>query len=56
MNYDKVLEMDNVTKGDCEDGYANNKRSVIISDGHILDFLDKDEKEIDYWKGKGILC
>lgn len=56
MNYDKIIEMDNVTKGDCEDGYAYRRRSVIISNGHILDFLDKDEKEVDYWKRKGVLC
>ena len=52
MNYGQVLELDNITPNQCDDAFRLRGMSVIINDGRILDFLDKDEKENDFWNIK----
>lgn len=41
MNYSQIIELDNVTTGDCEDGYKYRGRRVVINDGHIIGFVDE---------------
>lgn len=44
MNYSQIIEMDNVTVGDCLDGYKFLNRRAIINDGHIINFIDEKEE------------
>ena len=39
MDYDAVIELDNVTVGDCIDLYQKKNIRIVISDGHITDFV-----------------
>lgn len=50
MDYTKILEMDNVTLEDCENGLKMRGRTAIISNGKLINFLDKNENEIDFWR------
>ena len=39
MNYDAVIELDEVTLEDCIDLYEEKNMSTIINDGHIINFV-----------------
>ena len=39
MDYDAVIELDNVTLEDCLDLYEKKNVRIVISDGHITDFV-----------------
>ena len=38
MDYDAVIELDEVTLEDCIDLYKKKNMSTIINDGHIINF------------------
>ena len=38
MDYDAVIELDEVTLEDCIDLYEKKNMSTIINDGHIINF------------------
>ena len=40
MNYDVVIELDEVTLEDCIDLYEKKNMSTIINDGHIINFVE----------------
>lgn len=44
MDYNTVIELDNVTLGDCLDLYEKRKKVTIINDGRIINFI----KEINH--------
>ena len=39
MDYDTVIELDNVTLEDCVDLYEKKKVRTVISGGHITNFV-----------------
>ena len=39
MNYENVIELDNVTLEDCIDLYEKKNTSVVINDGHVINFV-----------------
>ena len=39
MNYDAVIELDEVTLEDCIDLYEKKNMSTIINDGHVINFV-----------------
>lgn len=39
MNYENVIELDNVTLEDCIDLYEKKNVKTVINDGHIADFV-----------------
>ena len=39
MNYDAVIELDEVTLEDCINLYEKKNMSTIINDGHIINFV-----------------
>ena len=39
MNYEAVIELDSVTLEDCIDLYEKKNTRIVISDGHITDFV-----------------
>ena len=39
MNYENVIELDHVTLEDCIDLYEKKNVRIVISDGHISDFV-----------------
>ena len=41
MDYSKVIDLDNITKEDCERFYGNGKR-LIVNDGRIIDIVEED--------------
>ena len=41
MDYSKVIDLDSITKEDCERFYANGKR-LIINDGIVVDIVEED--------------
>lgn len=49
MNYGRILELDRVTPNQCLDAFELRGRQVVINDGRIIDFLEKDEDELTYW-------
>ena len=46
MNYDSIIELDNVTLQDCLQLSYMKGVSVIINDGHIVDFVKEDRNEV----------
>ena len=38
MNYNNIIELDNVTLQDCEDMYRTKNMNTIINDGRIINF------------------
>ena len=38
MNYNNIIELDNVTLQDCEDMYRIKNMNTIINDGRIINF------------------
>lgn len=45
MNYDQIMELDNVTIQDCLDMYNMKGMITIINDGKVLGFEKESEKE-----------
>lgn len=43
MNYERILELDNVTLEDCVDLYERKNIYTIISDGRIVNLIKEDE-------------
>ena len=41
MDYSKVIDLNSITKEDCERFYANGKR-LIINDGRVVAIVEKD--------------
>ena len=41
MDYSKVIDLNSITKEDCERFYANGKR-LIVNDGRVVVFLVED--------------
>ena len=39
MNYDAVIQLDEVTLEDCIDLYEKKNMSTIINDGHVINFV-----------------
>ena len=39
MNYENVIELDNVTLEDCIDLYTKKNVTTIINDGRIINFI-----------------
>lgn len=48
MDYDKYIELNNVTVGDCMDLYRFKNRVTVLNDGRIVTF----EKEAEIFPGK----
>lgn len=42
MHEENYIELDNVTIGDCLDGYNYKNRRIIVNDGHIIGFVDEE--------------
>lgn len=42
MDYGQIIELDNVTLEDCLDLYNKKGISVIINDGHIVNFVKEE--------------
>ena len=36
MHEENYIELDNVTIGDCLDGYNYKNRRIVVNDGHII--------------------
>lgn len=45
MNYENIINMDNVTLDDCLSNYIMKNMAVEINDGHIVDFV---KEEVSY--------
>lgn len=45
MNYENVIELDEVTLEDCVDLYEKRKMIIIINDGRIINFMKENENE-----------
>ena len=41
MDYEKIIDLDNLTISDCENFYNNGKR-MIVNDGRIVDIVEED--------------
>lgn len=41
MDYEKIIDLDNLTISDCEIFYNNGKR-MIINDGRIVNIVEED--------------
>lgn len=41
MDYSKVIDLDSITKEDCERFYANGKR-LIINDGRVVNIVEEE--------------
>ena len=39
MDYDTIIELDEVTLEDCIDLYEKKNMSTIINDGHVINFV-----------------
>lgn len=39
MVYENIIELDNVTLEDCLDLYEKKNISVVINDGHVINFV-----------------
>ena len=42
MDYNNIIELDNVTLQDCEDMYRTKNMNTIINDGRIINFEKED--------------
>lgn len=38
MNYETVIELDNVTLEECKSKYVTKNLAVILNDGHVIGF------------------
>ncbi len=43
MEYDRVIDLDNVTLEDCLDLYHKKDITTVINDGHIINFIKESE-------------
>ena len=41
MDYNKVIDLDSITKEDCERFYNNGKR-LIVNEGRVVDIVEED--------------
>lgn len=41
MDYSKVIDLDSITKEDCERFYTNGKR-LIVNDGRVINIVEED--------------
>lgn len=41
MDYDKIIELDDVTLQDCEELYDRKGIEIIINDGRIVNFVNE---------------
>ena len=41
MNYENIIELDNVTLEDCINLYEKKSVRTVICDGHITDFVNE---------------
>ena len=39
MNYETIIEFDNIALEDCEDLYNNKGICIVVSDGHITNLM-----------------
>lgn len=53
MDYSKIIELDNVTKGDCIDAYRYKGLRTVINDGRVVNFVDEGMEDVDsaYYNG-----
>ena len=42
MDYSKIIELDNITIGICDDWYKYSNKRVVINDGQIIDIKCED--------------
>lgn len=42
IHEENYIELDNVTIGDCLDGYNYKNRRIVVNDGHIIGFVDEE--------------
>ena len=42
MNYEKIIDLDNLTISDCERFYNNGKR-IVVNDGKVVDIVEEEE-------------
>lgn len=45
MDYNKIIEMDNVTVDDCVNVYRHRGLRAVINDGHVVNFIDEGLEE-----------
>lgn len=45
MNYETIIELSNVTLGDCLDMYKMKNMITIINDGRIINFEKEENKQ-----------
>lgn len=46
MNYESILELDNVTLDDCIDLCEKKSIHAVINDGRIVNLVKKEEKDL----------
>lgn len=53
MDYSKIIELDNVTAGDCIDAYRYRGLRAIINDGRVINFVNEGMEDVDnaYYNG-----
>lgn len=47
MDYNKIIEMDNVTVDDCVNAYRHRGLRAVINDGHVVNFIDEGAEDIE---------
>ena len=45
MDYNNIIELDNVTLQDCEDMYRTKNMNTIINDGRVINFEKEDNND-----------
>lgn len=45
MEYDKIIDLNNVTLQDCCVLFRNKKIRTVINDGRIVNFISKEEED-----------
>ena len=45
MDYNNIIELDNVTLQDCEDMYRMKNMKTVIDDGRIINFEKEDNND-----------
>lgn len=45
MNYDKIIELNNVTLQDCCELFQYKDIRTVINDGRIVNFVSKEDEE-----------
>lgn len=44
MNYEKIIDLYNVTIGDCMYLYENKRLCTLIKDNHVINFFTENEE------------